>query len=280
MNALGIAERLGLHRVGRDWRGTCPACGYAEAFVMTERDGRRLGWCASCGPDGQQAIGRVLGGDAPPVEPAKPRRAETATAQRRAAAEALWRRAIPCAGTPAGRYLERRCLPAFAASPSLRFLADCPHPSGVRVPAMLAAVHAPAGGFLALHRTYLAPDGRKAAIEPVRATLARFAGGVVRLSGPELPAALAIGEGLETSAAAGELLGLPAWAAISAGNLARLALPAAVRDVVVAVDHDPAGVSAAREAAARWRQEGRRVRLARPHRVGTDLADVLAERRA
>ena len=88
-----------------------------------------------------------------------------------------------------------------------------------------------------------------------------------------------IGEGIETSAAAGILLGLPSWASISAGNLARaLTLPPEVRRVVIAADHDAPGRLAAKEAALRWRAEGRAVRIALPDRPGDDFADVLIAR--
>jgi hypothetical protein len=39
---------LGLHRSGREWRGNCPSCGCSNTFMLTERRGRVLGWCASC----------------------------------------------------------------------------------------------------------------------------------------------------------------------------------------------------------------------------------------
>lgn len=43
-------------------------------------------------------------------------------------------------------------------------------------------------------------------------------GGAVRLA-PPLAAEVVIGEGLETAGAAGLLIGVPAWSAVSAGNL-------------------------------------------------------------
>ena len=50
---------------------------------------------------------------------------------------------------------------------------------------------------------------------------------------------LVIGEGIESSASAGRLMGLPAWAAVSAGNLAKgLVLPSEARRVVIAADPD------------------------------------------
>jgi hypothetical protein len=75
------------------------------------------------------------------------------------------------------------------------------------------------------------------------------------------------------------LVGLPAWAAISAGNLAKgLVLPPEVHTVIVAADPDPEGERAAVSAALRWRVEGRTVRIARPTGTG-DFNDVLRERR-
>lgn len=90
---------------------------------------------------------------------------------------------------------------------------------------------------------------------------------------------LVIGEGIETAASAGLLLGLPAWAAINAGNLARgLLLPPEVRAVVIAADPDPVGRDAAAAASTRWQSEGRRVRIATPDQPGRDFNDVLQDR--
>lgn len=88
-----------------------------------------------------------------------------------------------------------------------------------------------------------------------------------------------IGEGIETAASAGLLIGLPAWAAISAGNMARtMALPAAVASVVIAADHDAPGKRSADEARARWNADGLHIRIIAPNRPGADFNDVLREK--
>jgi putative DNA primase/helicase len=73
--------------------------------------------------------------------------------------------------------------------------------------------------------------------------------------------------------------GLPAWAAISAGGIERLILPPLpiAADVTITADHDVNGVGerAARTAAQRWLNEGRRVRIAMPKVPGSDWNDVL-----
>ena len=74
--------------------------------------------------------------------------------------------------------------------------------------------------------------------------------------------------------------GQPAWAALSAGGIGRLALPASVRSVVILADHDRSGTGerAARNAAPRWLAEGRRVRFVMPPEPGADFADMLSGR--
>jgi hypothetical protein len=145
---------------------------------------------------------------------------------------------------------------------------------------MLAKVVDAAGSFRGLHRTFLRPDGSgKADADPSRATLGRIDGGAIRLD--PLAPGMVVGEGIESSASAGRLLGLPAWAAVSAGNLARsLTLPLEVLSIVIAVDADPAGRRAANEAARRWQREGQTVRLMIPDGEGADANDVLRKRLA
>ncbi len=130
------------------------------------------------------------------------------------------------------------------------------------------------GAPVAVHRTYLRRDGTgKADVTPAKASLGPIWGGAIRLN-PTAPE-LVIGEGIESSASAGGMLGLPAWAAISCGNLGRgLVLPDRVRSVVIAADADEPGRNAAREAWHRWHAEGRRVRIMVPTGVGdfNDLA--------
>jgi putative DNA primase/helicase len=276
-----LARRLGLRRSGRSWRGACPACGYPGTLSIREGVGGRPLWsCFSCGD--RDALARVLGGGArvPLPDPPAARTAADADASRRDRALALWAGSDPVPGTLAGRYLARRGIAAFADSPALRFRPDAPHPEGGRLPALVALVQAADGAPLGVHRTYLAPDGGKARIEPAKASLGPIGGGAVRLRDAEPGAWLAVAEGIETAASAGLLIGVPAWAAVSAGNLGHaLALPPGVRRVVVAADPDDPGRRAARAAWTRWAAEGREARIASPEGPG-DFNDTLLERGA
>ena len=84
--------------------------------------------------------------------------------------------------------------------------------------------------------------------------------------------------GILRDAGAGLLLNLPAWSAISAGNMARgMILPPEIRSVVIAADADEPGEEAAKQAAWRWQADGKAVKIARPFRSGADFNDLARE---
>ncbi len=266
----------------RETRGDCPVCGYADSYTETTGRRGRIGWCASC--QDREAIAahlRGTGGTHTRAALITPHEAEAVTQAREQArmrALAIWSGAVRVTpNDPGGRYLARRGLVSLIASPALRYRADVSHPAGGRYPAMVALVQDATGAALGVHRTYLAPDGTKARVEPVKASLGPIWGGAIRLypAAPEI----VIGEGSETSASAGLLLGLPAWAAISAGNMATgLELPPEVRSIMIAADHDRPGIEAAETAAARWQAEGRKVRIIKPDTPGQDFNDLVMAR--
>ena len=142
---------------------------------------------------------------------------------------------------------------------------------------MVALVTNGADGMpVAIHRTYLARDGGgKAPIDPQKMMLGPCRGGAVRLAGPgDVPM---VGEGIETSIAAMQASGHPAWAALSTSGLRSLDLPTNVSEVIVLADGDEAGEAAARDCGSRWKRQGRRVRIARPPQ-GMDFNDMLLGR--
>jgi putative DNA primase/helicase len=281
MTARAIADRFNLKRLRRSWRGRCPACDYPGTFSVREGNGgRALLYCASCQDQAAlaEAVARATG-----REPRGDGRDDTDKAAARLRkgelALRLWRGSEPPAGTLAATYLAARGLPALATSIALRFRGDMRHPEGGHYPAMVALVSDMSGVGVAVHRTYLRRDGTgKADVEPSRAALGPIWGGVIRLYDHDSGKPLVVGEGIETAASAGFLMGFPAWAAISAGNLAKgLVLPPEVRRVMIAADPDEPGRDAARDAWIRWRAEGREVQIATPDGPG-DFNDLLRMR--
>ena len=132
-----------------------------------------------------------------------------------------------------------------------------------RMPAMVAAVHGADGRLQGVGITYLRPDGRgKAEIEQPRITRGELAGGAVRLApaGPKL----GLAEGLEDAATVQQETGLPCWAALGTSNLAKVALPAVVREMVILADRGEAGEAAAQTAVNAYSGTGRMVRVAWP----------------
>lgn len=294
MDLRQIADNLGFKPTGRrrEWRGDCPSCGYRSAGILTiGKDGAPALFCASCS-DGRE-LRRILrvaaGGDAVPrhVTVDQAEQARDIGARIRKARD-LWQSSIPIRGTIAEAYLKRRCV--FEAvdlhrhhqrGPALRYHPDTWNSEEAReLPALLAACRDPVTGELrAVHRTYLSNDGSKASVITQKKVLGPWAGCAVMLHDAPLFGPLVVAEGAETALAASIVLKAPAWATGSAGNLARLALPEHVAEVIIGADPDPPGQRAAQEAAKRWLTEGRKVRIATPH-DGSDFNDLLMRRRA
>ncbi len=279
--ARDIAARLDLRRRpdGRGWTGDCPACGYANGFSLREKEGRAAWWCASCGDDRAALTAAVLGRAPRAGRSGSASSSPASTADRTAAALRLWNAGQrPGPGGVVGRYLAGRGL-ALPDGDALRLLADAKHPAGGLHPCMLALVTDGAGRGQAIHRTFLAPGGAgKAALDPPRLTLGPVGGGVARLCrwAPGRP--LVVGEGIETSLAAGIILGAPAWAALSAGNLARATLPAGLTHLLIAADADAPGQRGAWAAADAFTAAGLRVEVLTPD--AGDFNDLLGRRQA
>ena len=307
------AARLDLRNRSGEYVGPCPVCGGEDRFhVRRGRGGAAMVGCRGC-IDGQpadvrhKAFGRILravfperfqsgaggyrvdselaGGNVPskrryrcdsalaPAPSSKPWRDTTGAARR------VWDATKPLAGTIAETYLRHvRGVGHVAGAPALRFSAALPHPQAPGCfPCLVAGVQDAQGGFLGVQRIYLDREGapRKAAVEPVRASLGSLAGGAVRLGEPEHGRPLLVGEGIESTAAAMLLLNLPGWAALGTSGLRSIELPEHVIDVVIAADRDPAGLRAAAALARKLEAEGRDVEIRRPHKG--DFNDVLRE---
>ena len=222
----------------------------------------------------------------PAVETGNPAAARPCAAQpaRRADsrrfARRIWKQTRPLAGTVAARYLGARGVGHVAGVPALRFHPELSHPASPgRFPVLVAGVQDVGGRFAGIQRAYLAPDGpRKAAVDPVRASLGHLTGGAVRLADP-VDGRLLVGEGVETTAAAVRVLDWrgAAWATLGTSGLRAVVIPAGVHDVVIAADRDPGGGGqlAAAALAGRLADEGRTVAIELPPFVG-DWCDVLA----
>jgi phage/plasmid primase-like uncharacterized protein len=223
------------------------------SLALTE-DGRLIVHCFSPKDDWRAVRdflrdrGLLSDGEAKPdfsAPPARPIDLQPKAEDRVARARTIWNEGIPLTGTVAERYLRLRGVTRALGSPALRF-----HPRATslddrrRRPALLASLTDSNGEVQGVQITLLSQRGASKAIVPTpRRVVGKLVGGAVRLdvSG----ATLATAEGVETALSASEALKLPAWAALTAWNLAHFVTPEGIERLVIAADNGVAGIEAA-----------------------------------
>ena len=292
MSAAVIATALGnARREGRSWRCRCPLHGGRSLVICDGGSGRVLVTCFG-GCDRLDVLAELrrrglLDGQAAYA----PRIISSAHDNKSRTARALniWCDTQRGAGTIVSHYLASRGITLDPWPSSLRFHPSCPRPRDdggkfvLPLPAMVALVEHVERGPIAVHCTYLLPDGSgKADIEKPKAIFGLAAGGAARFGTPNAGQWLAVGEGVETTLSVATACAMPAWAALSADGIKNLVLPPEASHVAICADNDASGTGerAAHDAAARWLIEGRRVRVALPPEPGTDFNDVLTARAA
>lgn len=275
----------------RNEHGPCPMCGGTRPFRFDDKlNGNWI--CTHCGSgDGFVLLQKFHGWDFPKAattvdaylgntftpDPAKAEEARKQKAEedkKRRYMVDLWKGSRPVSqGDPVWLYLTRRCGDLSGVLDDIRFHPALKHSvDGGTHPAMLAMMGWDGKKFSGIHRTYLTEDGRKAQVDPVRASFGSV--GPVRL-GPVMTR-LGIAEGLETAICASHRFGLPVWSGISANGLETWEPPQGVESVLVCGDNDEswAGQAAAFALAKRLRAKGFKVEVAIPETMGCDWADV------
>lgn len=251
--ALGIDRRF-LSRKN----GPCPMCGGKDRWRFTDLKGKGTWYCNQClGGNGvalalkytklpfrevAERIERLLGEVA--IDPIRTERSDR---DNRAFLNRLWMAPSGApirVDDPVDRWLRGRAVGMQSYPKCLRACMRVRH-SGPPVSwhhAMLAMVSDPSGKPATIHKTYLTPDGKKAAVDKVRMFCAGTvpAGGAVRLTPPA--EVLGIAEGIETAFAAAVLFGIPTWAALNAGGLEKFEPPPETKRLVIFGDNDVNGV--------------------------------------
>lgn len=198
----------------------------------------------------------------------------------------LWAQCVPLVpGDPVTLYLKRRGFAGVWPLPAcLRLHRALPYwtENGEKLGAFPALV-APlvlGGQVVALHRTYLTADGRKADVPTVK----KLTGAAGPLAGACIPlhksqrSMIGISEGIETALAAWCASGVPTVAAYSAGNLAAWQWPASAQRLVIFADNDRAGREGADTLRARAHSAGIGCEVLTPSDEGADWCDVWVQR--
>jgi hypothetical protein len=280
-----------------EWRETTSGVRYPRVTFWTFRHGGQ-----AITFDGYQAARRLYSGHCPKPPPPRPlvsgTNREPDYEKNRQRLIKTWRAAFPLdhpKAAPARAYLKYRGLEELVERGDLPAAVRC-HPSlsywdntdeqpkiTGRFPALVACIKSSnSGRAVALHRTYLSPDGRgkapvtspKKLMPPTQPNaLTGAAIPLYPITGDEL----AVAEGIETAMAVRLATGLPVWSAVSAFGLKSLFVPDALQHVLICADRDAHGVGehAAHTLANQLTHAGKHVRLMIPERVGTDWLDVL-----
>jgi hypothetical protein len=306
------AEIVGMalkgRRNGRSWLCRCPAHDdrTPSLSVGTGRNERLLLHChAGCEPRDVftelRRMGILEGRRQSPMPPRHKRAIETlppadaaedADRRRRIEmAQRVWSQTEDILFTLGERYLtEERGIMLTRDPGAVPYLLDrvrwhpcCP----VRrdsAPAIVCPITSPTTGCVSgVWRIVLDEHGRRTE----RLGLGNCRGGAVRLDPALEGDEIAITEGIEDGLAWMQLMGSPAWAALSTSGVAGIVLPPRFRRVTVVADRDEwkarrngtryrPGIDAARKLAARMGTEGRHVRIIYPSSADTkDCNDVL-----
>jgi hypothetical protein len=181
------------------------------------------------------------------------------------------------------RHLDVDALPNDHAA--LRFHPKCPVGTrGGKLPCLIACYRdVLSDEFAGIHRVLLSDDVIFFSAKPRRYTLGRWPAPRAIKLWPALDEHLFVGEGLETTLAAATRFDyfnapiLPAWAAGSGSNLARLPVLPNIKKLILLVDHDAngEGEKSANACSRVWHQAGREVDRLRPPQVGMDFNDML-----
>ncbi len=300
--AAGVPDRFltGKH-------GPCPFCGGKDRYRFTDYQQRGGFICSRCNPDGgdgltllmqwrgddfKQALAWLADYLRLPSEAVAVTRqtlailrnelSQTEIEQRLFKLGKLWGRSAALTGDCIGsRYLKHRGVLDESNMPdllALRFVPELDYYTGTTktgtYPALLAAVTAPDGRNICIHRTYLNHDGNGKADVAEAKKLMQPAGTVTGAAIRLFPAGAVLGvaEGIETALGAALLHDVPVWACISAHGLQSVVLPDGVNHLLIFADQDAAGMKAARNLRDRYRHLC--VDILTTGFPGTDFADV------
>ncbi len=289
-----IVDFLDGQKEGQEWRCRCPVHG-GRSLCVTERDGRILLICRAGCPQ-REVISELkrlgLWGGATSYEAPLPEPEPANDSERNAdRVSDLWNESLPItSGDPVHSYLKNRgiVLPEYPEDlrthPALPYWMQNDNGKPILLgkwPAMLAVVRNPQGRPVALHRTYITSDGRKAPVQSPKKLFKVFdlSGGTVRPF-PLRDGFLAVCEGIEDALSAWILWQIPCWATIGTSGLKGFIPPEDVKKILVLANNDGngAGQRAAWELQDKMEETGRVVRVLVPEDGSKDLNAYLLAR--
>lgn len=299
MDAEHLAQALGAHRSGRQWKCKCVAHEdrSPSMIIFDGRESVQVRCMAGCEPGDIIAVLRSRGlwdgvaqsehqrGDLNAGGVSRETAADRKEHQMRMLARCIFDDAHPIRGTLAQRYFESRDLWSVAMEiDDIRFHPRCPRERS-EMPAVVVAMRSIySHAITAIQRIFLDRQGRKLGKGMMLGTCS---GAAMKLQ-PKIGRTLHIGEGLETTLACIAMDRGPCWAMGSTALIQTLPVLADVDRLVIWADHDPLqkiggvwcrpGHKAAGICMQRWLQAEKQVVVKTPDREGWDEADVWSAR--
>lgn len=273
MIAREITEALGGRWYGGYGLARCPAHNDREpSLAIHDAEGGRLLWRCHGGCDQAKVLDALR------------RRGLLDTDHRRAAksertnrnvdrALEIWRESQPANGTVVETYLRGRGI-SIPVPATIRHHPNLRHgPTALTFPALVAAVQAPTGKVVAVHRTFLLPDGSgKAKVTSPKMALGSIGAGAVRLGAAK--SAMGLAEGIETALSAEQLFAIPIWVALGS-RMDRVEPPSWIVEVQIFADNGSAGEDAAKKGKTELRARGYRVCIRFPPEHFEDWNEAL-----
>lgn len=195
---------------------------------------------------------------------------------------AIWRHAVPFTGSLAERYLRSRAI--IPDGIAARFDAKSQFGSGEEkayAPALIVPIEDDTG-VIAIHRTFLQPDGRgKADVDEPKRMLGNPGAGAVRWGGIPQDGILRLAEGVEDAASVMNMLepGTFVWPVLGIERYQAITIPESISQVVIYSQHGVEASRAVKRAEPHLTANGRRLLVKPPPHAG-DWNDLLREIRS
>jgi putative DNA primase/helicase len=133
---------------------------------------------------------------------------------------------------------------------------------------------------VAIHRTYITMDGKKASVEPNKKLMASMPDGSAVRLGP-FTDTIGIAEGIETAITCAVCFGVPTWAAVNATMMAKWKPPEIVEKVFIFGDNDRSFTGQVAAYRLAWNLEREfqgkyKIRVVIPRAIGADWNDMFS----
>ncbi len=281
------AERI-VRQLGGKWQGDfamcrCPAHADGKASLSIRVGDRAVLFHCFAGCTADAIMSALRSGKILAPANHDPGQRQENKADLNKLALAVWRHAEPFAGTLADRYLREGRL-IIPDGINARFDPRCQCGAGAAkafAPALIVPIEEDAG-VIAIHRTFLTPDGRwKADMDEPKRMLGNPGVGAVRWGGIPLDGILRLAEGVEDAASVMNLLGPDrfVWPVLGIERYQAVAIPESIHTVVIYSQHGGEAARAIERATPHLTAGGRQLVVKPPPHAG-DWNDLLREIRA